>query len=122
MRLTTIRIMIAVTLIVALASSAGTLADRARRSHCAAIGYELRARAAAKAADIKAFAARNGPSAKNAATTKQWQVYLDHIDAMGKVLVDTFGDAQPPLADDRARAQDMELVPLSHAGEACTGP
>lgn len=121
MRLNILRTVVAVMFVVAFVSRAGTGTDAVRRSHCAAIGYELRARAAAKAADIKAFDARNKLSAKNQKTAGQWKVYLDHLDAMGKVLIENFSDPRPPATADRAWAQNMDLVPLTHAGEACTG-
>ena len=120
-RPTLIRAVVAMLFIVVFATFAGTGSDRARRAHCAAIGYELRVRAAAKSADIKAFGLRNGMSGKNQKRAGQWQVYIDHIDAMGKVLIDNFSDPDPPAADERAWAQGLDLVPLTRAGEACTG-
>lgn len=112
---------VALLFVMAWVSRAGTGTDAVRRSQCAAIGYELRARAAGKAAEMAATRARGGLTVHSAQSLKQWQVYIDHLDAMGKVLIDNFSDPWPPHAGDRSIVQAMDLNDLTHRGEACTG-
>ena len=107
--------------VVSLASRAGTATDSRARAHCTAIGAELRRRAADKSIEMKTALARPDLSAANRKSIQAWQVYIDHIDAMGRVLVDNFSDPQPPSDDDWAHVQNLDLVPLTHEGEGCTG-
>jgi len=115
MRIRIIYAVAAVLLVTAWISRAGNEADARVRSRCAAIGHELRQRAAFKHTQL----ARLGTADPKVA--RQWDVYLQHVDHMGQVLSDTFTGPQPTRGEDIGLAADLGLEALAHAGEGCTG-
>jgi hypothetical protein len=117
MRIKWISGVVVMTLAVALVSRLGSNADAAIRSHCTAIGLELRVRAAKKAKEMAALRKRGA----DPVVMTQWDVYISHVDAMGRTLIDNFSEPEPPRPRDTAAVRRLDLDSLTHAGEGCTG-